>query len=500
MNKNTSDSAVSHFLNEVTDQISYHPLRPSIRQELESHIQDRMEELESKGLSSSDAERQALLGMGDSVVIGMELNEAHKVQKSPQLAFISALLLLIGFILSGFIQWTPEQMANGFLYYIPGGIILIFTVVKGYPLLIKYRKMLAIFVCFLYMAQISLFSLTLYSGMRYSIPGTAYFATLLFVPVITVLLYCSRLNRRRFLTAAFCGAVVWMLFVYSSDLFTTDTAELIFLLSTFGTICFMIHRGILSGRKNYLYSIALAFLVFLGTPLILTASGRANGKAFLFPQSSVHNIWDNTYNALLIQELLSKTPLTNGLDITSEEMMSYGSGAWYFASRDSQNIGINTNDQEFQKKVDTLWEQGYRPRYIHYQVDDVTLWDILPQHYHNDYLIALCIFLFGWIPGLLLISTIGLFYLLLFKYITRIHGHLASSLAFSCGQCLLWQGVLYILGNFGYQYSVFPNLPLISEGRLSIIVNMLLLGLIFSAYRYDQVIEDPGNYKHVTSG
>lgn len=507
MNKKMPDSDVSHFLNEVTDQISYQPLRPSIRQELESHIQDSMEEFKSQGLSPADAERQALRCMGDAVAIGTELNEAHKIQKSPLLTFFTALFLLTGFILSGFLQWTPEQMTNGFLYYIPGGILLIFIVLKGYPLLIRYRKMLAIVICLLYLAQIVIFILTFYSGVRYGMASTTYFATLLFAPVITVLLYCSRLNRKKFLTASLGGAVVWMFFMYSACLFLGDTAEVIFLLSTFGTVCFMIHRGILPGRKKYLYPIALAFLVFLGSPLFLTASGRGKMKDFLFPQSSVHSTWDDTYNGILIQELLSRTPLTHGLELTPEEMMDYGTGAWYFASRDPQKIGIDARiqtpkqQQEFEEKVDALRDQGYLPRYINYRADDVTIWDILPQHYHNNYLIAVCIFLFGWIPGLMLIGALGLFYLLIISYTTgRIHGHLASALAFSCSQCLLWQGILYILGNFGHQYASFPNLPLISEGRISITCNMLLLGLIFSAYRYDHVIEEPVNYRPVIPG
>lgn len=104
MNENKPDSAVSQFLNEVKDQISYQPLRPSIHQELESHIQDRIEDLESKGFSLSEVEHQALHGMGNAVGIGMELNKAHKVQKSPQLVFIAAMFLFVGFILSGFIQ------------------------------------------------------------------------------------------------------------------------------------------------------------------------------------------------------------------------------------------------------------------------------------------------------------------------------------------------------------------------------------------------------------
>ncbi|WP_313180166.1 permease prefix domain 1-containing protein [Lacrimispora sp.] len=508
MNKKISDSAVSHFLEEVTDQISYKPLRPSIHQELESHIKDRIEEYESQGLSHADAEHKALRGMGDAIAIGAELNEAHKIQKSPRLTFITALLLLAGFVLSCFLRWTPERMSNGFLSYIPGGILLVFTVLKGYPFVIRHRKILASFICLLYLAQIVIFFLSHFSRRRFWIASTAYFATLLLVPVITVLLYCSRHNRKKFLTAAPCCAGTWLLLMYTSGLYQiSDTAAAIFLLSTLGTVCFMIHRGILSGKKKYLYSGILAFFVLLGSPLFLTPSGREKTEAFLSPQSAIHTTWDDTYNGVLIQELLSRTPLTRGLLLSPEEMMDYGTGAWYFASRDPRHIGIDATGihtdkqlQEFQDKVEAIEKQGGSPRSIHYMADDVTLWDILPQHYHNNYLIAVCIFLFGWLPGLAIIGTIGLFYWILFSYIRRIHGNLASSLAFCCGQCLLWQGVFYLLGNFGYQYAIFPNLPLISEGQLSILLNMLLLGLVFSAYRYDHVIEEPVNYRPITSG
>ena len=47
--------------------------------------------------------------------------------------------------------------------------------------------------------------------------------------------------------------------------------------------------------------------------------------------------------------------------------------------------------------------------------------------------------------------------------------------------------LLRALSAAGYQYAAFTNLPLIAEGRLSIAVNMALLGFIFSAYRYDRV-------------
>lgn len=507
MNKKTPESPVSQFLNEVTDQISYEPLRPSIRQELEDHMNDRMEDYKANGLSHSDAEAQALRDMGDAVTIGTELNEAHKIQKAPQLTLISALLLLTGFIFTSFMSWRPLYMASRCLYYIAGATLLVFTVLKGYPFLIRKRKSIALLTGFLYLVQILLFIMTLVKKTRHGIPSTAYFATILFVPVITVLLYCSRHNKKNFLTIAVLCTTVWMFFMYTAHSFLGDTAEIIFLLSTLGTVWFMIHRGILTGPKKYLYPVSLAFMVFIGSPLFLSESGRYNMDTFLSPQSSVNSTWDDSYNGVLIQELLSKTPLTHGLKLTPEELMDYGTGAWYFTSRNPGNIGIdatgiNTPEQqaEFDKKVESLRQQNYLPRYIHYQVEDVTLWDILPQHYYNNYMIAVFIFLFGWIPGLVLIGAIVLFYLLLFTYSLRINGKLASALAFSCSQCLLWQGVLYLLGNFGHQYASFPNLPLISEGQLSILCNTILLGLIFSAYRHDHVMEEPVNYKPINSG
>ncbi len=504
MNKDMDNSPVSNFLNEVTDQISYKPLRPAIRQELEDHIEDRMEEYESQGISTADAERQVIHGMGDAVIIGTELNEAHKLQKAPRLAVISALLLLIGFAFSSYMQWSPEQSANGFLYYIPGGILLIVTALKGYPLVIRYRKVIALLICIPYLVKIIILDLLLDTSFWYASPTISYFAVLLVSPVFIVLLYCIRQSRKDLLIAVFGGAFLWLVSSKLSYSFSADTAAVIFLLSTFITIGFMIHRGIFSGKKIYLYSAVIAFMVFLGSPLFLTDSGRTNMKNFLTPQSSVRATWDDTYNAILIQELLSKTPLSHGLELSSEELMNYGTGAWYFASRDPKFLYINASEfetdkeqEEVYEKVRILREQGYSPRYIYFTEDNVTIWDVLPQHYHNNYLIAVTIILFGWLPGLALIGAIVLFFVFLFSCINRIHGKLASSLAFCCGQCLLWQGVFYLLGNFGYQYSNFPNLPMISEGRVSIMFNMLLLGLIFSAYRYDRVMEEPVDYKPV---
>lgn len=212
----------------------------------------------------------------------------------------------------------------------------------------------------------------------------------------------------------------------------------------------------------------------------------------------MYDRWDDTYNSVLIQELLSRTPFAGGLSLSPEELMDYRTGAWYFASREPRNISIAINNsqtpqekEELRKKYEELNSQGFSPGIVYETEETVTLWDILPQHYYNDYIIAVVIFLSGWIGGFLLLAAIALFYLLLFRCILKIRGNLASCTAFACGQILLWQTILYILGNFGFQYCAFPNLPLLSKGRISMVFNMVLVSFILSAYRYDLVTAEP---------
>lgn len=462
------------FLDDVTDQISCRSVHPSIRRELEEHILDRMEEYESQGIPHEEAERQAVHAMGDPILIGTELNEIHKIQKAPALTVLTLVLLLLGFFASAYMHWSPEQYANGCLYYIPGLAILALTAWKGYPLLIRYFGLFLKTVCVLYLLHI-IVSFLLVKGYTTGFwmwsPTFGYFLTLLLAPIVTLLSYRFRSYGAASLlhTWVLCGIGLCVLYFPFS--WFNLSACAVSLLSLTGTLAVMIYHNIFSGKKRTLILITLAGFLLSGALLHTTASAKQRVLEFIQPDSYVQDCWDDTYNSVLIRELLSRTPLTHGLELTPDEMMEYGSGTWYFPD---DNTSI-----------------PQRPRYIHYDASTVTLWNILPQHYYNNYLIAVCIFLFGWVGGFLLLAAIAGFYLFLFCCIRKIRGKLASSLSLCCGLLLLFQSLFYILGNFGYQYATFTNLPLISEGKISIVFNMILLGFIYSAYRYDRVIEEP---------
>lgn len=471
----------SRFLEDVAEQISYKPLRPSITKELEDHILDRTESYMDKGMSREEAEKKAVAGMGDAVTIGTELNAVRHPQICLPLIVLTALLILFGSYAASYMQWSPIQNANGFLYYIPGIAVLIFVSLKGYPWLIRYQTILLRLFIALYATEFlweilllwkpELYSLTI---MRHFIPFhmMRYYMILLFAPVLIIAAY--RMRRRPVMAGLIllltASALIWFHTVLRQH--NLYSVILVFLTSLAATAVYMILRGVFPVvRRRHLLLAGAGFLFSIGL-FAASPSHDYHLKAFAVPETVALSSWDDAYNSVLIRDLLSRTPAIGGISLTPEELMDYCTAQWYFESGDPARI-----------------------RQVSYDESNVTLWNILPQHYHNNYLFTVVVLLTGWIPGLFLLALPALFFLLLYRCIFLIRGKLAGSAAFCCGTILMMQGILYLLGNLGYQYGTFTNLPLISEGKVSIIANMLLLGFVFSAYRYDRVIDEAADLK-----
>lgn len=478
------------FLEDVADQIAYKPLRPAVVKELKDHIDDRTEEYLSEGMSPEDAVKKAVDAMGDGVAIGTGINAVRHVQSSRLLMVLTVILLLIGLAAETCTAVIPELTFRGLSIYLTGAVLLVVMALKGYPLLIRYQKRLLILAAAIFTAEAIFLSMIKFDWIADVIWDTAYiipwhmidyYALLLTGPVVAILLYRMRKQTQKAMAAAFlltAGAVLIHYFTYNSF---TLAETVTFLFSMIGTVLYMICRGMFAGNKSRLLIQAAA-----GGVVLLLFYGMLPGQsryfqAFVNPEANAYDTLSDSYNGVLIQELLSKSPLAGRISLTPEELMEYGTGEWYFSYGDAREAAA----------------KGKKPFSEHHRSifrsdpSDVTLWNILPQHYANNYLLAVFILQFGWLAGILFLTVMAAFYAVLFSCIRRIHGALAGAVSFHCGLCLLFQSVLYILGNFGFQYGSFTNLPMVSEGSISILVNMLLLGFIFSAYRYDRVINAP---------
>lgn len=496
-----TSTPTSRFLEDVAEQISYKPLRPSITKELEDHIRDRADGYRADGMSPEVAEKKAVAAMGDPFSIGTELNAVRHTRFCLPLIALTAVLMLLGFLAASYMQWSPEQSANGFLYYIPGIALLILVTFKGYPWLIRYQTALFRLVVSLYGLEFLWELLRLWKpelsnpilfGRFIPLHMMWYYTILLLAPVLVIAAYRARRKPMAAILILPLSAAFLLLLGNITNRYIAYAVIFVFLTAVAATTFYMIWKGIFRGPGRKLLIIAgagclLSFGLFAAAP-----SQGYFIQAFATPEVITRDRWDDAYNGVLIKELLSRTPVLEGLSLTPEELVSYRTAQWYYESPEYEDLRAKSRYYKTEQADEWAKRWEARLRYIlqYTNESNITLWDILPQHYHNNYLITAVILLYGWLPAMCLLSLPVLFYLLLFACIRSIHGKLAGSTAFCCGVLLLMQGVLYLFGNFGYQYEQFTNLPLVSEGRISIMVNMLLLGFIFSAYRYDQVIDE----------
>lgn len=85
---------IKEYLEKICEQIKYKPIRNEIAEELKSHIEEQKENYMEEGFSEKEAEANAIQQMGDAKEIGIKLNKIHK----PKLDWI--LMIIIGILLS----------------------------------------------------------------------------------------------------------------------------------------------------------------------------------------------------------------------------------------------------------------------------------------------------------------------------------------------------------------------------------------------------------------
>lgn len=83
---------MEEYLDKVTEQIRCKKARASVAGELENHILDQMEAYKQEGLNEEDALDKAIIEMGDPVEVGVSFDRIHR----PQMSW--GMLILVGFI------------------------------------------------------------------------------------------------------------------------------------------------------------------------------------------------------------------------------------------------------------------------------------------------------------------------------------------------------------------------------------------------------------------
>ncbi len=485
------NEVVEHFLKDVDEQIHYQPMHEAINEELCWHIEDKAEMYMEYGVAEDAAYEKAVRDMGEPSVLGIELNKAHHLRVAKPLLALVILLTFLG---------SLGNIADGGLYavfdsfYFLWGIIVLGAVMwRGYPLLLKYtdKVLKAFFIGLLALFAVyfvpRIFGADILPNRLFSIysPSVKYGVLQLSIPMMVVVLYRNRRKGFKGIGIVFAYEAVMILLArltHMPEYSYVPIATMV--IACTGIILSMLLKRYFSvgeikgivGTIGGTAAVILLFIVTQGNTLISDVQMFINPNA----KASVSTAWDDAYNNVLIQELWGRAELFGEAKLTEEELLRYKTSQWYYEDGEGN---WNGGDDTFRSLKDHV-------RYKMQFADELEIEDILPQHYLNNYRIVYWGLKYGMIPTILLLSIIILTVIVMFWTTFQIRNRLGRMTALAGCIAFTVQNVFYFLGNLGFQFGKFGNLPFVSEGLVSITGTMVMAGLILSAYRFDTVVSE----------
>jgi len=424
---------IKEFLDEVCFHIRAKAAHKEIRAELVGHI----EEMESSGMMLDEA----VLSMGDCAEIGQKLDKQHRPQTEWSLIGLVAFIAAIGVAMMFGVN-VPSYVNVGryFVWAVIGFGIAAGIMFFDYTKLKKFA--LPLYLLAVIFLIIGFFGNTFAAGvMRVRIGTITMPPALSIIPFI--LAFVGFMDKFRgeglwgIVKLLFFGAIsVFMLIL------VPNTAFALTLLTCYAVLLFTaVARGHFEGSKKaqifLLSGVALA-LVMLVAIIILTAE-----------------LW--TQRRLL------------GFIIPSSD--PYGMGWIYY-----HLSNVLSQAQ--------LWGVGA-------DVVSHTSYYAMPSAV-SEFALANVIITFGWSVGIALVAAIAVLIARMFMVTRKVRNDFGFYITLSAYAVLAMQFVMNVLMNFGLFPMVGIGLPFVSFTGSMYVMNMVLVGLILSVWRKNNILRATG--------
>lgn len=430
------------YIEELTKQIRCRKAISAVEKEIRQHIEDQKSDYVSQGMSEMEAEEASVREMGDPVETGVALDRVHRPKMAWGMIALIAVISVIGFAVQYFIGTNPlaDNAARDFIgkqavYIIAGFSLMIVICYLDYSRIgLWSREIMAGFVVLIFIAA-RFFGIHLNGavnsvrifGSIISIKSFLY----IFAPLYAAVLFCYRKKGYK----AFVKCILWMLpplylSICIPSMGTTISLFLIFAVTL--TIAVLKNQFSVSKKK--------AIMLLWGG----SVSGAAAVFAFLITSGS-------SYRLLRVRAILDPGSSDNGYMV--EQVRN-------FISR-SQLIGGNTTG------------------YSSYEILPDLQYDFVFTHIMATYGIMAAVIIFG----LLVILCVRLM-----KSVIGQRNQLGMLMGTACGLTLIVQILLYLVWNIGITWSFGTFCPFLSYGGTGTVVTYILLGVLLSVYRYQNVL------------
>lgn len=424
---------MEEYLKILLEQIRCKKARPYIRQELQDHMEDQIEENIQSGMDFERAEKEAVKDMGDPVETGISLDRIHKPQIAWKLLFIVIMISAVGI----FVQIMIARQAKGeyvsasgrYVVHVMIGIaVMIFLYFLDYTVLARFSRIIAsglIALCL-----VAVFSGNMVNGMRYYI--------------------------------AIGGRSV------------SVQALMMFYVPVYGGIIYKYHGSGYAGLMKAIAWMIVPVILVLRLPA-LTIAGMLMVSMVVMLTMAIQKGWFRIHKKKAICGLWGIFTI---LPAAVLFIMYFGHGLMPYQQARIQAIFAGGGEEN---PLKTLMNAN---KFVGSSGTEVNM--LLPE-FNRDYILSYLSSMYGMIAGILICCVLAVLIIAVFNTAVKQKNQLGMIMGCGCGMVFLVSFLANVLENVGIFSSFSAFLPFISAGGSYIIASYGLMGIVLSIYRYKNV-------------
>ena len=99
---------MEEYIEKLISQIRCKKARPYIADEIRNHIEEQIEDNKLNGMTSEEAEKCAVIDMGDPIEVGVSMDKIHRPRISWKILIVVGILSILGIV----IQYSSLNLLN----------------------------------------------------------------------------------------------------------------------------------------------------------------------------------------------------------------------------------------------------------------------------------------------------------------------------------------------------------------------------------------------------
>ncbi len=419
---------IDRFLETICEQVRWKKAHGMIHEEIRNHIIDQKNAFMDEGLDENTATDKAIKEMGDPVLIGTELDQAHRPKTEWGIIFLTGIMLLFGFgirLLASHEPHTPFLLGKSLISTLIGMGCMIAAYFADFTIIGRHPK--SIFAGFIAATIIAMFLSPPINGQHTYVQ----FILLLFPTVMSGIIYNMR-------TKGHLGIILCGIFFIIPIIVGTVISDLSMMALIISAFMVLITIAITNGwfNVNKLRGILLVYI-----PTVSVASIVFVGQIF------------NGYRKDRLLGVINPSRDSIGSGYIATKIRNMLSGAKF--------LGEGT------------LEAGSH---------------MLPE-INTNYILTYLIHRLGWISFIITMVIVSTFVIHAFILCSKQKSVLGRLVSTAVLITFTMEVVFYVISNLGFPI-ITSTLPFISYSGMSVIINMALIGIMLSVFKSGDIMKD----------